>query len=105
MVKQVQTIEEFTTFVSRPEVLVVDFFATWCGPCVKFAPVFEEIAKAYPKATFIKVNIEEIPELQTTYAITSIPAFKVIKDGKVVGEAVGANRQTLEAVIDKALAF
>ncbi|GFE54678.1 cytosolic thioredoxin Trx1 [Babesia ovis] len=103
MVKQIVSMEEFQAVLQTPGLVVVDFFATWCGPCMNFAPKFENFAKDYSTATFVKVDISELPELQTKYAITSIPAFKLFKNGEVVGEVVGASAINLKNAIDKNL--
>ncbi len=71
--------------------VVVDFWATWCGPCKAVAPVVEELAKDYEgKVKFVKVNTEETPNLAVKYGIMSIPTFKMIKGGKVVDSVSGA---------------
>lgn len=63
---------------------------------MNFAPRFEAMSKEYPNATFIKIDITEVPELQTKYSISSIPAFKLFKDGNVVADVVGANGVNLK---------
>ncbi|EDO06320.1 putative thioredoxin-1 [Babesia bovis T2Bo] len=101
MVKQIASMDEFYSILQTPGLVVVDFFATWCGPCMNFAPKFENFAREYSSVTFVKVDISEFPELQTKYAITSIPAFKLFKNGDVVGEVVGASAINLKNAIDK----
>ncbi|AFZ81076.1 thioredoxin, putative [Theileria equi strain WA] len=105
MVHQVESVEEFKKSVQAGGVVVVDFFATWCGPCVRFAPRFDALSQSYPGAVFLKVDVDKVPELQNQYGITGIPAFKVFKDGSVVAECVGANEELLKASIEKALAL
>jgi len=70
--------------------VLVDFWATWCGPCMMLAPIIEEIAKE--KAGVIKVgkvNVDEEAELAQAFRIASIPTVVLIKDGKIVGQSVG----------------
>ena len=71
--------------------MVLDFWATWCGPCRKIAPIIEELAKDYEGQAIIgKVNIEESPELTDQFGIRNIPTVLYIKNGEVVDKQVGA---------------
>ncbi|KAK1442776.1 glutaredoxin like protein [Babesia gibsoni] len=103
MVKQLATVDEFQAAIATPNLVVVDFFATWCGPCMNFAPKFEAMSKEFPNVAFVKVDISDVPELQTKYSIASIPAFKLFKDGNVVAEVVGANALNLRNAVEKNL--
>ena len=70
--------------------VLVDFWASWCGPCKMMTPVVEQIAKDMDgKAKVCKVNIDEEQDLAMEYGIMSIPTFLIFKDGKVVNSAVG----------------
>ncbi len=70
--------------------VLIDFWATWCGPCRMLAPVIEEIAKEYDGEVVVgKVNVDEEPELAAAFQVASIPMLAVIRDGKVVNTAVG----------------
>ena len=71
-------------------VVVVDFFATWCGPCKMLAPVFEEVAKDIGnKASFSKVDIDQCLELARKYGVSTVPTVMIFKDGKPVEKMVG----------------
>jgi thioredoxin 1 len=70
--------------------VVVDFFATWCGPCQRMAPVMESLSKEYGnKVSFLRVDVDKNPELASKYDINGIPAIKIFKSGKVVDSSVG----------------
>lgn len=71
------------------ETVLVDFWASWCGPCRMLAPVVDEIAEENPNLKVCKVNIDEQPELANQFQIMSIPTLMVFKDGKVVNQSLG----------------
>ena len=69
--------------------VLLDFWASWCGPCSMIAPVIHEIAEERADITVGKINVDEQPGLAEAYSIVSIPTLVVIKDGKVVSQASG----------------
>ena len=81
-------------------VVVVDFFATWCGPCKMIGPIFEEVAGELTNAKFTKVNVDECPNLAGKYRVASIPTIMVFKNGAPVDTLVGfmPKNQLKEAV-------
>ena len=81
--------------------VLVDFWAEWCGPCKMIAPVLEALAAEREDLTVAKVNIDENQNLAVEYAIRSIPSLLLFKDGNVVGQKVGAlSKSQLEEFID-----
>lgn len=70
--------------------VLLDFWASWCGPCRMVAPLVEEIAKERPDIKVVKVNVDEEQKLAMQFGVTSIPTLVVMKNGKVVNQAVGA---------------
>ena len=71
--------------------VLIDFFADWCMPCKMFAPVIEGVAEDYEgKVKFVKVNIDEAPELAQKYLVMSIPTLKLVKGEELLGSFVGA---------------
>ncbi len=98
------TSENFEKEVLNSEVpVLVDFFATWCGPCKMMTPVVEELAKEMEgKAKVYKVDTDEEQELAIKYGIMSIPTFIVFKNGEVASTAVGMrNKEELIELINK----
>ncbi|KAF4044478.1 Thioredoxin [Phytophthora infestans] len=81
--------------------LVVDFWATWCKPCVEIAPFFEELSARFPSAVFARVDVDELESVAEDFNVSSLPSFKVFKGGKVVDELSGAIRSALESMIAK----
>lgn len=69
--------------------VLIDFWASWCGPCRMLSPVIDEIATETKAAKICKINVDEQPELAREFQVMSIPMLVVVKDGKVVGQAVG----------------
>jgi thioredoxin 1 len=80
--------------------VLVDFYADWCGPCQRLAPLLEQLAAETSDVRIVKVNVDENPRLAADYRINSIPNLKVFKNGKVTDEMVGlASRRQLQAML------
>ena len=94
--------EEFEKIINNShKLVVVDFYAEWCMPCVMMAPVIEELAesKDMKEIKFTKLNVEDNEELSRKYNISSIPCLIIFKKGKEVGRIIGA--QTAEVIKEK----
>ena len=89
------TAENFNEEVLESDLpVLVDFWATWCGPCRMIAPIVEEIAAEYDgKVTVGKVNVDDEPELAHAFEINSIPTLMVFKNGEVAGTLVGLRKK------------
>ncbi|CAM9997439.1 unnamed protein product [Ascophyllum nodosum] len=81
--------------------VVVDFYADWCGPCKQIAPAFTEMSKEFPKAVFLKVNVDTNREAAQKYAVQSMPTFVMLKNGKKVDEIKGAGADALRQSISR----
>ena len=97
-----ETFEQDVLQSAKP--VVIDFWATWCGPCQMLAPVVQELAAEMPEVTFCKVNVDDERELAMSAGIESIPTLLVIQDGKVRARLVGyrekdALRREIEAAL------
>eukprot|EP00243_Klebsormidium_subtile_P003884 TRINITY_DN17515_c0_g1_i1.p2 TRINITY_DN17515_c0_g1~~TRINITY_DN17515_c0_g1_i1.p2 ORF type:complete len:112 (+),score=16.91 TRINITY_DN17515_c0_g1_i1:233-568(+) len=79
--------------------IVVDFWATWCGPCRNIAPFFIDLAKQYPDVVFLKVDVDANQEIAQSEGISAMPTFRVYKGGKQIGELIGASKEKLEQLV------
>lgn len=97
------TVENFeSTIVNHKGVAIVDFWAPWCGYCVRMMPIFEELAgELGDKVQFGKVNTDEVVALAQQFNIEVLPTFAIIKDGKVVDRKIGyVPKEELKSAIE-----
>mmetsp|Transcript_49705 Transcript_49705/g.161094 ORF Transcript_49705/g.161094 Transcript_49705/m.161094 type:complete len:94 (-) Transcript_49705:174-455(-) len=87
---------------SRHQPVIVDFTATWCGPCQAIAPVFAKLCRKHPGAFFVKVDVDELEEVATSERITAMPTFHVYRNGKVVDAVMGADQTLLKMMVRRA---
>jgi len=85
------------------QLVVLDCFATWCGPCKVIAPQVVKFSDKYPSAKFYKLDVDDVPDVAQELGIRAMPTFLLFKKGEKVGEVVGANPKALEAAIEKGI--
>eukprot|EP01117_Protostelium_nocturnum_P014657 TRINITY_DN559_c0_g1_i1.p1 TRINITY_DN559_c0_g1~~TRINITY_DN559_c0_g1_i1.p1 ORF type:complete len:109 (-),score=26.49 TRINITY_DN559_c0_g1_i1:62-388(-) len=100
-VKHVETFDEFKSTIGSGSLVVVDFYADWCGPCKRIAPFLETLSTQFADAKFIKVNVEEREDIAKECDISAMPTFHLYKDGKKVESLVGADQNKLKALVEK----
>jgi thioredoxin len=97
------TNDNFEKTVNENSMVIVDFWAPWCGPCRGFAPVYEKASEAHPDVVFAKVNTDEQQELAGAFGIRSIPTLMVFREKVILFQQAGAlPGQALEQVITQA---
>ena len=80
--------------------VLVDFFATWCGPCKMLSPVLERVAEKHPEVKIVKVDVDQANDLAVEYGVMGVPTMLLFKDGEIVNKAVGfRNEAAVEAMI------
>ena len=101
MLKHINSVQEFDQEI-REGVVLVDFFATWCGPCKMLSPVLEQVSNENPDLKVLKIDVDEVGQLAAAFGIQYIPTLILFKDGNQVDLRLGyQNKHKLLAFIGK----
>ncbi|KAK6540348.1 hypothetical protein TWF694_009150 [Orbilia ellipsospora] len=103
MVKELTSLKEFQELIAGDAPTLIDFHATWCGPCKQIAPFVEKLEKEYEQINFRKVDVDEVSEVAAEVGVRAMPTFMVFRKGEKVGEVVGANAAALKSLAKSAL--
>ena len=83
------------------KLVVIDFFATWCGPCKMIAPQIEEMSKSLENVVFLKVDVDEAEDAAQEFNVSAMPTFIFMKNNAKVAELMGANADKLKELVEK----
>jgi thioredoxin 1 len=102
MVKEITSESEFKQLVLEEcKPVIVDWYAPWCGPCKKIAPVLDELADTYQNVYFYKVNVDALKQLSDEYEVSALPCFSLFISGEIEQEIVGARVELLKEMAKK----
>ncbi len=81
--------DDFNKIIDENDIVVVDFFATWCGPCKMLSPVIENVEKILPNIKFVKIDIDQFNDIASEFKIQSVPTLVYFKNKEMVSKSVG----------------
>ena len=93
--------DQWAELLTKHARIIVDFTATWCGPCKRIGPVFEKLASETKGLTFVKVDVDECQQTAQKCDVSAMPTFQVFVDGKKVAEMLGGDSGALTALVQK----
>ncbi|KAH1038544.1 hypothetical protein J1N35_040287 [Gossypium stocksii] len=91
----------FNSVKETPQLMVIDFSASWCGPCKFMEPVLNGMANKFTEVLFVKLDVDELPDVAQEFGVQGMPTFVLLKKGKEVDRVVGAQKNDLEKKIEK----
>ncbi|KAF8665252.1 hypothetical protein AX16_000274 [Volvariella volvacea WC 439] len=102
-ITHINSLSELNSILSKSgqKVSVIDFHATWCGPCHAIAPVFEALSRQYKNVNFLKCDVDAAPDVAKQYSVTAMPTFIFLKGSTKVDQIRGANKAGLEDAVRK----
>ncbi|KPA79484.1 putative mitochondrial Thioredoxin [Leptomonas pyrrhocoris] len=100
-VRIVSSLSELQVLLSQPKLTVVDFFATWCGPCKAISPLMENLAASKPHVNFAKVDVDHTPDIMSAYPVRAMPTFFFFKGGNVVEKFEGADINSVSRLVQE----
>lgn len=104
-VKHINMEQYNSEILTSDKLVMIDFFADWCGPCKMLAPVVEQIAEEHTDIEVVKVNVDEVPELAQMYRVASIPTLVFLKNGQLVKEHIGfASKAEIDHMLAECMA-
>lgn len=100
-VTEITNMEGFQQLIQSDKLSVVDFYATWCGPCKMIEPFVEKLSEQTPQVSFGRVDVDEVTEVASANEITAMPTIMFFKGGNAVDKVIGANLNAIMANVEK----
>ncbi|CAJ1827981.1 unnamed protein product [Sphenostylis stenocarpa] len=91
----------FNELKNTTKLIVIDFSASWCGPCKTIEPVIHAMAKKYTAVDFVKIDVDELSDVAQEFQVQAMPTFVLVKEGKEIDRIVGAKKDELEKKVQK----
>ncbi len=105
MIIPIKSREEFVQLKTTQSIVVIDFYAQWCGPCKSLAPLFEDLSLSFPDIPFIKVDIDEFEDIAEAYKVSCVPTIIILFEGEPVKTVTGGSLNTIKEVKSKLLSI
>jgi thioredoxin 1 len=105
LVQSVDTIELFNKIIKENDLVICDFYATWCSPCVRAAPIYANLSKEYPNCKFIKIDVDKNSATSRAQQIKAMPTFKFFKNGNELETIQGFSESNIKILLDKYYSF
>lgn len=103
-VEEIKTQSDFTTRINQNKLVLIDFHATWCGPCKMIEGQIKTFSTEYPSVKFIKVDIDVLKDVAKAFGIKSVPTFITYKNGSKFGSVSGANPTSIKQMLNNLVA-
>lgn len=99
LVTEISGLKEFQLFITSNKLLLVDFYATWCGPCKMLEPMLDKLAERVPEVAFCRVDVDKVQDVAREYTVTAMPTIIAFKNGEIDEKIIGVNPPKITLLI------